>query len=267
MNASKGTGTRPDDGTGAGTDLDTIANSASAIDCHSGKGACREIGGRGTAWVSRCFREDGQQVSQQSLIARRQQFYRSETQEAKTTSTKFTTHDNGNIVRFNQGNDDNSEELHQLSKPEKLSALEVKEARTTLYSLVQQHHLAEFQLIRQGKRIPRNSNLLSLWPFFDNESNLTRVGGRLANSPNDINKSFRCSFPGNHQLTNCSLGKRMKNRFIEVFRWHSTPFDKQYGYQEASRWPNKQFIKASPAFDRVPDFFNQKWEICRSKEW
>ena len=192
LNASKGTWTRPDYGTGASTDLDTNANSASATDCRSGKNAGRETGGKGPGWDSRCF---GQQVSQQSLIARRQQFHRSETQEAKTATTKLTTHDNGNIVKFNQGNDDNSEELHQLPKPEKFSALEVKEARTTLYSLVQQHHLAEFQLIRQGKRIPRNSNLLSLSPFFDNESNVIRVGVRLANSPYDINKKFPVLIP------------------------------------------------------------------------
>ena len=105
--------------------MGTNANSASATDCHSGKGAGREIGGKGPGRDSRCFREAGQQASQQSLIARRQQFHRSETQEAKTATTKLTTHDNGNIVKFNQGNDDNSEELHQLPKPEKLSALEV----------------------------------------------------------------------------------------------------------------------------------------------
>ena len=195
LNASKGTGTRPDGGTGAGTDLDTNANSASATDCHSGKGAGRKIAGKGTGWDSRCFQEAGQQVSQQSLIARRQQFHRSETHRAKTTTTKMTNHDNGNIVKFNQRNYDNSEELHQLPKPEKLSTLEVKEARTTLYSLVQQHHLAEFQLIRQGKRIPRNSNLLSLSPFFDNERNIIRVGAHLANSPYDINKTFPVLIP------------------------------------------------------------------------
>ena len=195
LDASKDTWTRPDDGTGESTDLDTNANFVSATDCHSGKGAGREIGGKGTGWDSRCFGEAGQQNSQQSLIKRRQQFHRSETLKAKTTTTKLTTHDNGNIVKFNQGNDDNSEELHQLPIPEKFSALEVKEARTTLYSLVQQHHLAEFQLIKIGKRIPRNSNLLSLSPFFDNESNVIRVGGRLAKSPYDINKKFLVLIP------------------------------------------------------------------------
>ena len=112
LDASKGTGTRPDDGTGVGTDLDTNANSVSAYDCHSGKGAGREIGDEGTVWDKRCFGEAGLQNSQQSLIVRRQQFYRSETQEAKTTTTKLTTYDIGNIGKFNQGKDDNSEELH-----------------------------------------------------------------------------------------------------------------------------------------------------------
>ena len=42
----------------------------------------------------------------------------------------------------------------------------------------------------------------------------------------------------------------MHDRFIVVLRGHSTPFDKRYGYQEASRWQNKQFIIASLAFER-----------------
>ena len=93
LDASKGTGARPDDGTGMGTDLHTNANCVSATDYHSGKGAGREIGGKGTGWDSRCFGEAGLQVSHQSLTARRQQFHRSVTQEAKTTSAKMTTHD------------------------------------------------------------------------------------------------------------------------------------------------------------------------------
>ena len=133
---------------------------------------------------------------QQSLIARSQQFRRAETQRAKTTTTKLTIHDNGNLVTFNQWNEEDSEELHQLSKLENFSAVEVKEARRILYSLFQQqHHLAEFQLIRKAKRIPRNSNLLSLSPFFKDESNLNRVEGRLANSPYDIDKKFPVLIP------------------------------------------------------------------------
>ena len=98
-------------------------------------------------------------------------------------------------MKFNQGNDDYSEELHQLLKREKFLAVEVKEARTSLHSLDQQLQLAEFQLIRKGKRIPRNSNLLSLSPFFDDESNVFCVGRRLANSSYDSDKKFPVLIP------------------------------------------------------------------------
>ena len=73
---------------------------------------------------------------------------------------------------------------------EKFSAVEVKEARMTLYSSIQQHHLAEFQIIREGKPNPRNSNLLNLSPLFDDESDIIRVGRRLANSPYDMDERF-----------------------------------------------------------------------------
>ena len=171
-----------------GTDLDTNANSAGATDCHSEKGTGREIGGTGLD--SSCFEEAELQVSQQSLITRRQLFHRAETQGAKTTTAKLTTHDNENLLKINQRKKDNSEELHQVPKPAQLSAVEVKEPRTTLYSLVQQHYLAEFQFIRKGKCIPKNSNLLNLLPFFNGESNVIRVGGRIANLPYDIDKKF-----------------------------------------------------------------------------
>ena len=110
-------------------------------------------------------------------------------------TTKLTTHDNGSLVKFNQGNAEDSEELHSLLKAEKLLHVEVKEARTNLYSLVQQHHLAEFQLIRKGNFVPRNCNFLSLSPFFDDESNIICVRGRLANSPYEMDNMFLVLVP------------------------------------------------------------------------
>ena len=80
LDASKGTGTRPDDGTSVGTQSDTSVNSVSATDRYSGKSTAWEIGGKGPKLDSNCFGETGLQVSQQSLIARRQQFDRAETQ-------------------------------------------------------------------------------------------------------------------------------------------------------------------------------------------
>ena len=110
FDASKSTGTKPDDETSVGTELDTSANSVRSSDSHSGKGTGREIGGKGTGLDFSCFAEAGLQVWQQLLIARRQQFHRAEFQGAKTTTTKLTTL-NGNLVKFNQGNDGDSEEL------------------------------------------------------------------------------------------------------------------------------------------------------------
>ena len=65
LGASKGTGTRQDDGTGVGTDMDTSAISVSATDCPSGRNTGRENGGKGTRLDSSCFGEAGLQVSQQ----------------------------------------------------------------------------------------------------------------------------------------------------------------------------------------------------------
>ena len=65
LNASKGIGTRQDDGTGVGTDMDTSAISVSATDCHSGRSTGRENGGKDTRLGSSCFGEAGLQVSQQ----------------------------------------------------------------------------------------------------------------------------------------------------------------------------------------------------------
>ena len=98
LDACKVTGTKPDDRTGVGTDLNTSANSVSATDFHSGKGTCRKIGGKGMGLDIGYFGDAELLVSQQSLIGRRRQFHRAEAQGAKTTTTKLTTHDNGNLM-------------------------------------------------------------------------------------------------------------------------------------------------------------------------
>ena len=65
LGASKGTGTRQDDGTGVGTDMDTSAISVSANDYPSGRSTGREVEDKGTRLGSSCFWEAGLQVSQQ----------------------------------------------------------------------------------------------------------------------------------------------------------------------------------------------------------
>ena len=129
-------------------------------------------------------------------------------------------------MKFNQRSDDDSEELHQLPKPENLSAVEVRQARTTLNSLVQQHHLAEFQLIRKRKSTSRNSNLLSLSPFFDDESNVIRVGGRLANSPYDINKKFPVLIPRKSPINKLLI------REVHERSFHSGPQMTRYTHRQ-----------------------------------
>ena len=46
-----------------------------------------------------------------------------------------------------------------------------------------------------SRRIKKNSRLLSLSPFFDEDNNVIRVGGRLANSPNSVDKKFPIIIP------------------------------------------------------------------------
>ncbi|XP_075265366.1 uncharacterized protein LOC142357699 [Convolutriloba macropyga] len=83
--------------------------------------------------------------------------------------------------------------------------------RTALYSIMQQLFLPEFRYIKGSttpedstsnlpvesscKRIKKNSHLLSLSPFFDEDNNVIRVGGRLANSPHSMDKKFPIVIP------------------------------------------------------------------------
>ena len=103
-----------------GFDLYTSANSVSATDGHSDEKTCREIGGKCMGLDRSCSGETGLQISEQSLIAQKQKLHRAEHQGAKTTTSKLMTHDNGNLVKFNQGNGDISEELHQLPEAKQI---------------------------------------------------------------------------------------------------------------------------------------------------
>ena len=104
---------------------------------------------------------------------------------------------------LNQRNNKKSEELHQLHTTENFQPRKSRKlAQLCTYSLVQQHHLAEFKLIGNGKNVPRNKNSLSFSPFFDDESKLIRVGGRLANSPWEIDKMFPLPIPRKSPINN-----------------------------------------------------------------
>ena len=134
--------------------------SVRATDCFSSTGTGSNYGGKRTGFDSRLVDSLGNfGLSTVKLAA----VFAANANCAKATNSKSirpgskkkptpqqTSHDNGNIVKLNQKNDNISEELHQIHAKEKHSAMEVKEAHTAMYSSVQQHHLAEFQFISMG---------------------------------------------------------------------------------------------------------------------
>ena len=72
--------------------------------------------------------------------------------------------------------------LHNMQGTATLSAVEIEEARLLIFRTFQKQHLTEFEVLKQNKRLPRKSTLRALAPFFDEEKQILRVGGRLANS-------------------------------------------------------------------------------------
>ena len=99
----------------------------------------------------------------------------------------------------------------QIGVCHQFSPLDLRSARIALYSIIQQLFLPEFKYIKgstipedstsnlpvesSSKRIKKNSHLLSLSPFFDEDNNVIRVGGRLANSPYSVDKKFPIIIP------------------------------------------------------------------------
>ena len=75
------------------------------------------------------------------------------------------------------------------------SADELEKARLLIFRTVQGYHLPEFEILRQGKRLPRKSSLKALAPFFDEETQVLRVGGRLANSNYQLDFKFPVIVP------------------------------------------------------------------------
>ena len=77
-----------------------------------------------------------------------------------------------------------------------LTAIELEKASYRLVSYEQQKLLKEeFSLLQQGGQLPKNSPHISLCPFFDKDSNVIRVGGRLASSDYDSLKKFPLLVP------------------------------------------------------------------------
>ena len=75
------------------------------------------------------------------------------------------------------------------------SAGEIEKARNLIFRAVQEHHLPEFHIFKLGKQLPQKSSIRSLTPFFDEEKQVLRVGGRLANSTHQLNFKFPIIVP------------------------------------------------------------------------
>ena len=99
----------------------------------------------------------------------------------------------------------------QIGDCHQLSPSNLRSARIALYSIMQQLFLPEFRYIKgsttpedstlnlpiesSSRRIKKNSHLLSLSPFFDEDNNVIRVGDRLTNSPYSVDKKFPIIIP------------------------------------------------------------------------
>ena len=76
-----------------------------------------------------------------------------------------------------------------IDKSSPLSAPEIEESRLAIMRLHQLESFPkEFQLLQEGKKLPKRNRLRALTPFYDEESRVIRVGGRLAQSdyPTDM---------------------------------------------------------------------------------
>ena len=71
---------------------------------------------------------------------------------------------------------------HTLQRTTTPPANEIEGARLLIFRKFQKQHLTEFEVLKQNKRIPRKRTLRALAPCFDEEKQILRVGGRLANS-------------------------------------------------------------------------------------
>ena len=72
---------------------------------------------------------------------------------------------------------------------------ELEKARLLIFRTVQGYHLPEFELLRRSKSLPRKNSLKALAPFFDEENQVLRVGGRLANSNYQLDFKFPIIVP------------------------------------------------------------------------
>lgn len=96
-----------------------------------------------------------------------------------------------------------------------LTQKEVENAHLRIIKLVQAEAFAlDIRYLNQGKSIDKNSKLLCLNPFMDNQQ-ILRVGGRLKYSPISYSQKHPILLPRIHHVTNLIL------RHEHLRQWHA----------------------------------------------
>ena len=138
--------------------------------------------------------------------------------------------------------------------------------KPTSFNELEQHvGTSEEELINSTtKRIIKlllnRGRLFKLSPFYDPDSKVVCVGGRLANSPYNIDKKFPSLIPKDSLITvllireaharNLHEGPQLSLLYLRQTIWIP-------GGLSAVK---KIFTTASPAFATTPGFFSRKWE-------
>ncbi|XP_023314646.1 uncharacterized protein LOC111693641 [Trichogramma pretiosum] len=81
-----------------------------------------------------------------------------------------------------------------------LTLSELRWAKIACYKVIQrEYYSTEISLMKQGKALPKRSNLRSLTPFIDREG-IIRLGGRLQNSPLSFGERHPVILPGSCEI-------------------------------------------------------------------
>lgn len=87
--------------------------------------------------------------------------------------------------------------------------LKVNELNSSLNSICnfaqRESFSEEYELLKKNKTLPTKNKLLNLTPFFDNNTNLMRVGGRLSNSYYDYDVKHPILLHSSHHVTTLLL--------------------------------------------------------------
>ena len=90
-----------------------------------------------------------------------------------------------------------------------LSAAEIADAENVWYRMIQRDTLPqEYERLKQGKAVQRNSRILKLNPYFDKKSRTLQVGGRLQNSDLPETTKHPIIVPHGHPLTEKIMNRK-----------------------------------------------------------